>query len=248
MLMDKARIILVDDNEDSLEIIQFYIEQIPGFQIVDKCSNGEELIESILRTNPDVIFLDINMPKVSGIEAMRTCLNIRSNLLFIFITGYEEFAVKAFELNALDYIVKPIEKSRLYSALEKVNKIRMNVKSQDPLLVSTEIQRLTIKNGLDYYYIPINEIIFIEKVGTKCHIHTYEKTFITNDKIGNISTQLPSTVFFMSHRSYIINLGKLSHVLAKNQTYLAYFSNTNKHAHVSKLKIEELHSKINPIN
>lgn len=243
--MDKLRVIIVDDNEDSLDIMQFYIEQLSDFLIVDKCKNGEELIDSIMISNPDVILLDINMPKINGVEAIRSCLKIKSDLLFVFITSYDEYAVQAFELSALDYIVKPIDKTRLYSALEKVNKARKNGDYFQYQLRGILKQRLIIKKRQDYYYIPMKDIIFIEKIGKKCHIYTLEKTYTTNDNIGELLKQLTSDVFFLSHRSYIINLTKLSHVLARNQTYLAYFSNTDKYAHVSKLKIDELQNKIN---
>lgn len=238
--MDKIQIILVDDNEDSLDIMEFYIHQLSHFTIVDKC----KLIDAIMRSNPDVILLDINMPKLNGIEAIRTCLKIKSDLLFIFITSYDEYAVQAFELSALDYIVKPIEKARLYAALEKVNKVRKKGKNDQEQQSVDPNQRLIIKEGLDYYFIPVKDIIFIEKVMKKCHIHTLEKTYVTNENIGQLLKKLPADVFFLSHRSYIINLSKLSHVVAKNQTYHAFFLNTNKYAHVSKLKIDELQGKI----
>ncbi|GGG25620.1 LytR/AlgR family response regulator transcription factor [Paenibacillus abyssi] len=245
--MDKARIVIVDDNEDSLDILQFYIEQLPDFSIVDRCVNGEELIDSVMRTNPDVILLDINMPKLNGVDAIQSCLRIKSDLIFIFITSYNEYAVQAFELSALDYLVKPIEKTRLYAALEKVKKTRKYAALQEKSNPYPG-QRLFIKDNNDYYYIPQLDILFIEKVGKKCHIYTADHTYTTNETIGSIMNQLPKSIFFMSHRSYILNLTKISHIKANNQTYLAYFLNTNKYAHISKLKIDELQTKLKLLN
>lgn len=242
--MNKTRIILVDDDEDSLRIMRYYVEKLPEFTIVDICHNGEELIDSVMRTKPDAVLLDIRMPKLNGIEAIRACLQFRSDLLFIFITSYDEYAVQAFELSAVDYIVKPIKKSRLYSALEKINTIRKRSETSSLPPGSASKKRLIIKEGNDYYFIPVKDIIFIEKIGKKCHIYTTAKDYVTNDNIGELLQQLPSQLFFLSHRSYIVNLTKIDCVLSKNQTYLAYFANTDKHAHVSKLKIEELQNKM----
>ncbi|WP_424767429.1 LytR/AlgR family response regulator transcription factor [Paenibacillus sp. sgz302251] len=244
--MDKARVIVVDDNEDSLNIIQFYIEQLPDFLIVDKCKNGEELIDSIMANEPDVVLLDINMPKLNGMDAIRSCLKIKSDLLFIFITSYDEYAVQAFELSAVDYIVKPIEKMRLYTALEKVKKIRSSAQRQVQQR-NDKLQRIYIKDNSDYYYIPLQDIIMIEKVGGKCEIYTQDKKYTTTENIGDVSKHLPEDLFFLSHRSYIVNLSKITHISANNQTYLAYFSNIEKHAHISKLKFDELQKKMKTV-
>jgi two-component system, LytTR family, response regulator len=238
--MEKIKTIIVDDNQDSLDIIRFYIEQLPHFTIVDMCQNGIELIDSIAKHNPDLVLLDINMPKLNGVEAIRACLKIKNDISFVFITSYDEYAVEAFELSATDYIVKPIEKTRLYSALERVASLLRSRNNQG----NNPLKRLIIKDGHDYYYIPLMDIIFIEKVGKKCHIYTKDKIFNSGDNIGDIINQLPKDTFFLSHRSYIININKLSHILAKNQTYLAYFMNTDKYAHISKLKIDELQNRI----
>lgn len=240
--MEQIKLILVDDHEDSLDILHFYIKQLPDFQIIDMCRNGDDLIDSVMTNNPDVILLDINMPKINGIEAIRECLKIKSNLKFIFVTSYDQYAVQAFEISALDYIVKPVDKTRLYSALEKVKTIKQSevIHEQN----RNYHQRLTIKEGLDLYYIPTNDILFIEKVNKKCHIYTTNNTFSTSETIGHLLNQLPCSDFFLSHRSNIINLLKLSHVISVNQTYIAYFYNTDKYAHVSKLKIEELQQRL----
>ncbi|WP_246131925.1 LytR/AlgR family response regulator transcription factor [Paenibacillus hemerocallicola] len=241
----KTRIVLADDNEDELNILRHYIGQLPDFHIVDTCRNGEELIDSVMKSRPDAILLDIRMPKLNGLEAIRACLKIISDLLFIFVTSDEEYAVQAFELCAVDYVMKPVEKGRLYSALEKINKIRRRTEPGQALPGTVEFEkRLIIREGNDYYFIPVKDILFIEKIGKKCHIYTAANEYVTNDNIGEMLQQLPDHLFFLSHRSYIVNITKIYCVLARNQTYLAYFPNTSKYAHVSKLKIEELQNKL----
>lgn len=239
--MKQIRIIIVDDNEDSLDILGFYIEQLTDFSIIDKCKNGEELIDSVMRNRPDVILLDINMPKLNGMDAISICLKMKSDLLFIFITSYDEYAVQAFELSAVDYIVKPIEKTRLYAALEKTRKLIISSSNKTPIAVN---HRIYIKDKLDHYYISIQDIVMIEKVGGKCEITTTSKTYTTSENISELYKQLPESMFFLSHRSYIVNLFHISHLTTNNQTYLAFFSSTEKYAHISKLKIDELQKRL----
>lgn len=101
-------------------------------------------------------------------------------------------------------------------------------------------RRLIIKEGNDVYFIPADRILFIEKIGRKSHIYTVNKEYTTNRSIAELLDLLPAEHFFLSHRSYIINLSKLSHIMSKNQTYLAYFHDSTRHAHISKLKIEHV--------
>ncbi|GGA26170.1 LytR/AlgR family response regulator transcription factor [Paenibacillus physcomitrellae] len=237
-----VRVIIVDDNEDALNIMEFFTTKYPNMQVVDKCRNGKELIESVIRHQPNLVLLDINMPELSGIEAMRKCLKIKQDLLFIFITSFDEYAVEAFELSAVDYIVKPIEKTRFYVALEKAK--RLFIQQKESLMS----QRLILKEGQAIFYVPIKDIIFIEKTGKKCSIITINHEYITNDTIEKLSSVLPNHLFFLSHRSFIINLTMLSSIVAKSQTYLAYFNNSTKYAHVSKLKLNELQNKLNILN
>lgn len=241
--MEQARVVIADDNEDSLEILDYFIGQVSDFRVVDKCRNGDELIDSVMRTSPHVVLLDIHMPRMTGMEAIRYCLKINKELLFICITSYDEYAVEAFELSALDYIVKPVEKTRLYAALDKVRKVRSHASAVEELKAA-QTKRLHIKDNHNYYYIPQHEIIFIEKVDKKCNIVTADHTYVTKENISDLLHKLDPQHFFMAHRSYVLNLSKVSHIQSINNAYCAFFIETDKHAYVSKLKIQELQSRI----
>lgn len=242
--MTKSRIVLMDDDERSLALLQYYIEPLPDFQIVDKCRNREELIDSVMRTRPDAVLMDIPRHKPDGLDAIRTCLSIRSDLLFVLIADTSEYAVEAFELSAVDYVVKPYEKKRLYAALEKISNIRRSGRHTRSRPDGLLKKRLIIREGNDYYFVPAKEILFIEKQGKKCLVYTSDKDYVTNDKLSELLGQLPESLFFLSHRSYIVNVAKINCILARNQTFLAYFAGTDKYAHVSKLKIDELQKRL----
>lgn len=244
--MTKSRIVLMDDDEGSLALLHDYIEPLTDFLIVDKCRNKEELIDSVMLTRPDAVLMDIPRHMPGGLDVIRTCLSIRSDLLFVLIADSSEYAVEAFELSVVDYVVKPYEKNRLFAALEKINNLRHNGRHirYYPQPDGLFKKRLIIREGNDYYFVPAKEILFIEKQGKKCLVYTSDKEYVTNDKLSELLCQLPESLFFLSHRSYIVNVAKIYCILARNQTFLAYFAGTDKYAHVSKLKIDELQKRL----
>lgn len=128
-----VKVLIADDNIDSIEILEYFISQVPGFDVIGSCRDGEELIQQVIVQSPELILVDINMLSMSGLEAVKECLKIKPDLRFIFITGYDQFAVEAFELSALDYIIKPIENQRLYVALERAKKRLLNKKKTTQL-------------------------------------------------------------------------------------------------------------------
>lgn len=235
--MKPINVVIVDDNQDSLEILEFFIGELKEFTIVDTCRTGEELIDSVMKNEVALVIADINMPGKNGMVAIKECLEFSPSLKFIFVTGYNEFAVEAFAISAVDYIVKPIEKIRLYKALEraKTQLISDRMESEE----KSSNKRLSVRSNSSFYYIPFEDIIFIEKSGKKCIIYTTSQAVETYENISDIFEQLDQT-FYRTHRSYIVNLRMISHITPKNETYFAYFSNLEKYAHISKLKINEV--------
>lgn len=240
--MLKTRVIIADDDEDSLDILGFYVRQHPDFYILDRCRDGEELLNSIMSRQPDAVLLDIHMPKMSGMEVIDKSLKVKPDLLFVFISGYEQYAVQAFELAAVDYILKPFEKPRLSAALAKIKKARKLQAQTPPVKL---YQRIYIRDNNQHYYLNPEDIIMIEKISGKCEITTASKSYTASQNISELLKLLPEDTFFLSHRSYIINIQKISHVTAANQTYIAHFPLTSKYAHISKLKFDELHRRMN---
>lgn len=238
--MDPIRVIIADDNEDSLEIIRFFLEKMNDITIIDVCKDGQALVHLYKEKKPDLVLVDINMPKLNGVEAIKQCLDINNQVKFIFITSYEEYAIEAFQMDAIDYVVKPIEKLRLYKALEKAKKIVQFEKRKQQAL---KINNLPIKDYYGTSYVAQHDIFFIEKSGKKCLIHTADKVYETQENISSLSARLDES-FFSAHRSYIINVKKVSHIVPQNETYLAYFHQLDKQAYISKLKINELKEKI----
>jgi two-component system, LytTR family, response regulator len=242
--MEPIRIVLADDNEDSREIVRFFIGSLSSFEIVGACRNGEELIDEVLIQKPDLILTDINMPLKDGVDAIKECLTFHPTVKFIFITGYDNYAITAFQLAAVDYIVKPVEKIRLFKALEKAkNMIDFEKGNIETHAKERNIKNLVIKDMNCTRYIPMDEILFIEKTGKKCFVYTQDEIFETSENISKIYDKLDHT-FYSAHRSYIINLKKVSHITPHHETYIASFHDYDRQASISKLKINEVRDKI----
>jgi two-component system, LytTR family, response regulator len=241
--MSPIRVMVVDDNQDSQEILMHFLEQLPDFEIIGTCNNGDELVEQVMKNKPDLLLTDINMPYKNGINAVKECLSFYPKLKFIFITGYDEYAIEAFNIAAIDYIVKPVEKSRLYKALEKAKNI-LQFEEHPPQ--KTNIKHLPIKDINGTYYVPQDEIYFIEKSGKKCLVYTEDKVYETQESIGKLVGRL-NDYFLSAHRSFVINLKKVDYISPQNETYIVYFQGFNKQASISKLKINEVKQKMDQI-
>lgn len=238
--MERIKTIVAEDHPDSLEIIVAFIERHPSFEVIATCTNGEELIDQVILDDPALIIADINMPKLSGMEAIKKCKSIKSDIKVIFITGYDEFAVEAFAESAIDYIVKPIDGARVFQALEKVkNCLELENIERNP----QGTKKLKIKTNGILHLIPMEDIFYVEKQGKKCIIHLSGRRIETNENLIELSRRLDSN-FFMAHRSNIVNIDKISSIVQDYETFLAYFDGIEEPAHVSKLKIKELETRI----
>jgi two-component system LytT family response regulator len=228
------KVLLADDHQDSLEVVEAYIKEHPHFEVIATCNDGEELVSKIAIYKPDIVITDVKMPKLNGVEAIKKAMQFNENVKVIFVTGFDEFAVEAFNLEAVDYIVKPVELPRLYAALEK-----SQTDNRLKVLTTNSRKKLPFKFNGSMFFIPYDDIFFIEKTGKKCLIHTKEGTFETYERISVLARLLDKS-FFLSHRSNIVNLDNILYIKPKNETFLAYFRNFDKHAHISKLKIKEI--------
>ncbi|PTL40107.1 DNA-binding response regulator [Alkalicoccus saliphilus] len=240
LIMKKRTVIIAEDDNNSSEILQEFLKKAADFEIVGVAENGEELIELNFNLKPDVALVDIGLPVLDGMKAIKECIKTNPSLQYIFTTAYEEFAVEAFDISAADYIVKPIKKIRLYEALEK---IKSPVPSEEPVAADKKSKKLIVKTGTALQVINSDTIVFIEKINRKTFIHTREMTYESNETLGNYAKMLNDN-FFSSHRSYLINLNFVSQIISDGETYFIYFHDFSKYAHVSKLKYLELVEKL----
>ncbi len=214
----KIRALLVDDEELALELLEKKLLELGEVEIVGSCNNGFEAVKECSRLKPDVIFLDIEMPKLNGFDVIEL-LNKADMPHIIFVTAYNDYAVEAFEKDAIDYLVKPAPIERIKKSLEKIKKLDTNEKEElnrKILNISEKnnesISRILIKNGTEIDIVRTEDIIYIKAEDDYIRIFTKEKNLLKNGRLSELEQKLSADAFVRVHRSYIINLSFLKKI------------------------------------
>lgn len=194
-----ATCMIVEDEPISQELLQSYIEQVPGLELVATCNNAIEAGEQLRKRPVDLLFLDINMPKMTGTAFYSSLVNPPS---VIFTTAYPEFAVDGFELNAVDYLVKPFAIERFMKA---VNKYFLQKQTGKATYILVQVDKKTHK-------VELSSISYIEAFGDYVRLRVKEKTLVVHQTLSRMEEQLPSADFRRIHKSFIISLRQLSHI------------------------------------
>lgn len=205
----KLQCLLIDDEPPALKILARYITDIGGIDIVGQCSNAIEALGVLRAHKVDVIFLDIKMPRIIGTEFLK---NLSHPPHIIFVTAYREYAVEGFELDAVDYLVKPVSFERFLKAISKLNRI-LGIDSipEQEINVSTPDAFVYLKEGKDMKKIFINDIIFIESLKDYVKLYLTEgRNLLVRQTITGIENLFSDHRFLRIHRSYIISLDKIS--------------------------------------
>src|SRR5215211_701641 len=211
------RILLIDDEPLARSILLEYLQSHSQMQVVQECNDGFEGLKAIMQHQPDLVFLDIQMPKINGFEMLEL---IEQPPAVIFTTAFDEYAIKAFEAHAVDYLLKPFSKERFDKALEKFlnqTSLQEQKKSTAELLQSaTELpaqqERIVVKTGGKIRIIPVPEIHYLEAADDYVKIHTTGGPFLKNKTMSFFETTLPSNLFVRTHRSYIVNVQEITRI------------------------------------
>lgn len=209
--MKKLTAILVDDEESARDVLSNLLARFcPAIELLGKYSNVEEAVKGIKKLNPQVVFLDIEMPNYAGYEIVNFFEDI--NFEMIFITAYDKYAIKAFEISAVDYLLKPIDLDRLKSAVEKLTeKIQLKVPNQYNLLSETlksnEVKSIVISDKGYQTKIDLKNIIAFEAKESYCCLHTIGKKYVASKNLKHFETILTENKnFFRVHKSWLINM------------------------------------------
>jgi len=212
--MTKA--VIIDDEPLSREIIKVYLKAFPELEVVQECSDGFEGVKAIQQHQPELIFLDIQMPKITGFEMLEL---IDQKPAVIFITAYDSFAIKAFEANAVDYLLKPVSEDRFKTAILKW-KSKVVLNNQQPVervlnAMSTngaQQGRIVVKTGNKVKIIPVHEILYIEADDDFVKIYTTEGSFLKNKTMTFYAETLDAAQFVRVHRSYILHINQITKI------------------------------------
>ncbi len=201
--------IIIDDERLARTELRKLLQDFPEIEIVDEASNAEEGIQKIENHNPDLIFLDIQMPGKTGFDMLSELDHAPQ---VIFTTAYDEYALKAFEVNALDYLLKPVEPRRLADAVEKLRRTTTNgsgektINHSEPTSILGENDQVFVKDGERCWFVKLSEVRLFESVGN------YAKVFFGNNKplilksLNALEERLDDKVFFRANRKHIVNL------------------------------------------
>ncbi|ETI69176.1 LytR/AlgR family response regulator transcription factor [Neobacillus vireti] len=237
--MSPIKVIVADDHQESIDSMKHLLTSLPEFQLIGQCANGEQLVEEVIVKKPDLVLTAIKIAKKNGMEAMKEVLAFLPTIKVIFITGFDEYAIEAFEMAAVDYLLKPVEEERLAQALEKAKNIIEFEREKMGNSLKQQQKILQLRDQTATLFIPLDEILFIEKAGKKCLVYTEKEIYDTSETMARILTRLDET-FFHAHRSYIINLEKISQIIPQKESFIVHFKDYDHLAKISKLKINEI--------
>jgi DNA-binding LytR/AlgR family response regulator len=196
-----ATCLILDDEPLSREVLRNYIAEVKDLRLVAECGKATEASHYLNRFRVDIIFLDINMPGLSGISFARS---LQSAPLIVFTTAYPEYAVEGFELDATDFLVKPYSLERFLKAVNRALE-RLQENSTD----AATRGKILVKADKKLYALPFSEILFVEGLGDYIRIRTDQHTLVVHDTLKNFLASLPEPVFMRIHKSYVINLKRI---------------------------------------
>lgn len=218
--------LLVDDEKHARDRLSYMLKEQEGIELVWVCKNGIEAIREIERLKPHLLFLDIEMPEVNGFDVISN-IEVETMPFVIFVTAFSEYAVKAFEVNALDYIHKPFDKERLTKAIEKAKSVlesydEKKMREKLEQLINSEpakgdiIERFVIKSGSNIYIVKTEDVLWIEAAGNYVNIITENKKHLLRSTMSGLINRLNEDIFYQIHRSTIVNLNVVERIEESN--------------------------------
>ena len=208
--MNKIKCVLVDDEPLALDVLESYIKRVDGLELTARCDNAMKAFEVLRNQHVDLIFLDIQMPKLNGIDFLKTLQNPPK---VIFTTAYRDYAIEAFDLDAVDYLLKPIPFGRFLKALSKafgqIQSANQNIINNDDYEPYITTDTLIVKSDKKMIKISLKEIIYIESLKDYVIIHLSDKRVVTKQKISFLEQKLVENNFIRIHRSFLISASKI---------------------------------------
>lgn len=207
--------ILVDDEPLARLIVKEYLQAYPEIEVAEECSDGFEGLKAISKHQPQLLFLDIQMPKITGFEMLELIDNPPAT---IFTTAFDEYAMKAFDTNAVDYLLKPFSKERfdraIQKALQQVNNPTADYKSliNSATKTAEPFQRVVVREGGKIRIIPAAEIFFMEAADDYVKIYTKDGSFLKNNTLSYFESMLNELQFVRVHRSYLLNVSMITRI------------------------------------
>ncbi|NLR93915.1 LytR/AlgR family response regulator transcription factor [Flammeovirga agarivorans] len=207
--MNNHKVLIIDDEPISRRITKNFLSQIEGYEVIGEASSANEGFPLLLKHDIDLIFLDIEMPEINGLDFLRSIANPPK---VIIISAYREYAIEGYDLNVVDYLLKPVALERFQLAIQKFEDAAPNRKQLKKYLD----EFLFVRSDRKHYKIDFDQVVFIESKGDYLYIHQQDENIKTKETISRIEQKLPEQ-FIRIHRSYIVNM---NHVKALNKEFV----------------------------
>jgi two-component system, LytTR family, response regulator len=211
------RCVLVDDEELARQVLREYLRDESDVEIVAECANGFDAVKTVGEHHPDLLFLDVQMPKLDGFEVLEL---VGGEVAVVFVTAYDQYAMKAFDAAAVDYLLKPFDLDRFRTALDRVrrrlgeraahpNAAELKAAAQPP---GQHARRIVVKDGTRVHIIPIGQLDYAEAQDDYVALHSAGKTYLKQQTISSLESSLDAGRFVRVHRSYLVNLDRISKI------------------------------------
>jgi two-component system LytT family response regulator len=208
------KVLIVDDEEPARALLREFLDRAEAVELVGECRNGFEAVKAVAERKPDLVFLDIQMPKLDGFEVLEL---LGSDVAVVFVTAFDEHAIRAFEVNAVDYLLKPVGEERFRAALQRA---RQRIHVPVPVRELTEaarpsggsVDRILVRQGPRVHVIPVSEIDYVEAQDDYVGLHSGGKEYLKQQTLAEMEAALDPNRFVRVHRSYVVNLERLARI------------------------------------
>jgi len=215
-MSDVMRIVIVDDEPLARAVLREYADGDPRIEVVADCANGYEAVKAVAELKPDLVLLDVQMPKLDGFEVLEL---LGRDQPVVFVTAYDQYALRAFEVHAVDYLLKPFSVERFQEAMERARE-RMRAKAATPLedLVrdarpkSGPAERVLIRDGANVHVLPVDKIDYVEAQDDYVAFKSEGKQFLKDQTLSALEGSLDPARFVRIHRSFILNIDRIAKV------------------------------------
>ncbi|MGZ5199677.1 MAG: LytR/AlgR family response regulator transcription factor [Telluria sp.] len=208
------RVLIVDDEHLARAVLREYLADAPDVEIVGECANGFDAVKAIAELAPDLVFLDIQMPRLDGFEVAELG---GARTRYLFVTAYDQFALRAFEVHAVDYLLKPFSRERLARALAHARTLPGTPTQMAPLLAEAAqrhgpLERVLIRDGARVHVVPVADIAYVEAQDDYVQIHAAGRSYLKNQPLSELEAQLDRATFVRVHRSYLVNVAAIRRI------------------------------------
>jgi len=208
------RVLIVDDEPLARQVARQHAEAVPGVEVVGECANGYEAVKAVSDAVPDVLILDVQMPKLTGFDVLEL---IGTGPAVVFATAHDEFALQAFDVHAVDYLLKPFSRARMAEALERARGRLAASGAGGPAalrdaLRQVRVDRILVRDGHKVHIVPVEQLDYVQAQDDYVMLHAGDKALLKEQPLSSLEAQLDPAAFVRIHRSYLVNLARLERV------------------------------------